>query len=182
MVDQMTLQTIGILLTTLTVSIAAIYYTMTLRYTRRNQDLQLETRQAQMFMQIYDRFVTKEFQKDWRTFVLADEWKSYNDYLARYSGKENLEVSSRIATVFHYFEGVGVLVEEGLIDSKLVAKLLSASVIQCWEKYESVIREQRKLSGLPRIFDKTEYLYNEMKNLRGDDWSFESVIRAQAPR
>ena len=35
MVDQMTIQTIGILLTGITLSIAAIYYTLTLRYKKK---------------------------------------------------------------------------------------------------------------------------------------------------
>lgn len=60
MVDQMTLQTIGILLTAVTVSIAAIYYTMTLRYAKRSQELQLETRQAQLFMPIYSTSYNEE--------------------------------------------------------------------------------------------------------------------------
>jgi len=67
MIDQLTLQTIGILLTGLTVSIAAIYYTLTLRYTRRKLELQLETRQTQLFMQIYgrltDSYLYEEYMK-----------------------------------------------------------------------------------------------------------------------
>jgi hypothetical protein len=182
MVDQITLQTIGILLTGLTVSIAAIYYTLTLRYTRRNQELQLETRQAQLFMQIYDRFVSREFQLDWRAFLWKYEWDNYDDFMEQTYGVENIEVSSNISSIFHYFEGVGVLVEEGLIDVNLVAKLLSASVIQCWEKVEPYVREQRERFGLPRIFDKTEYLYNEMKRVRGDDWSYTSATQILEPK
>lgn len=44
MVDQLTLQTISIVLTGLTLSIAAIYYMLTLRYTRMNMKNTLETR------------------------------------------------------------------------------------------------------------------------------------------
>ena len=68
-----------------------------------------------------------------------------------------------------------MLVEEGLIDVNLVAKLLSASVIQCWEKVRPYVLEQRERQQLPRIFDKTEYLYNEMKRVRGADWSYEKT-------
>lgn len=165
-------ETISIVFTGLSVSLAAFYYISTLRNAQRNQQLQLETRQAQLFMQIYDRFVTKDFQSEWRKFVFVYDWKNYDDYNQRYSPRTDLEVSSSIATLFHYFEGVGVLLEEDLIDSGLVAKLLSASVIQCWEKYEPIVRERRERTGQPRIFDKTEYLYLEMKKLRGEDWSY----------
>ena len=133
-------------------------------------------------MQVYDRFTTKEFQNDYRTIVLRDDWTDYDDYVQNTGGIENLETSTPITVTLIYFEGLGVLVEEGLIDVNLVAKLLSASVIQVWEKFGPYFVEMRERSGQPRIFDKTEYLYYEMKRLRGDDWSFEGLIRTQAPR
>ena len=60
MVDQVTIQTLGILLTGFSVSLAAVYYTMTLRN-------QTETRQAQLFMQLFQLFNSK----DW----LSDNWE-----------------------------------------------------------------------------------------------------------
>ena len=83
MVDQLTLQTIGILLTAVTVSIAAIYYTLTLRYTRRNQELQLETRQAQFFIQTYQSLVTPEVQKLYGE-ILEWEWTDFDDFAEKY--------------------------------------------------------------------------------------------------
>ena len=44
-----TLQTVGILM-------GIFYYIMTLNNTRKNQEMQLETRQAQLFMQIVNQF------------------------------------------------------------------------------------------------------------------------------
>ena len=48
-------QTLSIVFAGLSIGLAAIYYMMTLR----NQD---RTRQTQLFMQIYDRYMDKEFQ------------------------------------------------------------------------------------------------------------------------
>jgi hypothetical protein len=85
----MTLQTMGILLTAITVSIAAIYYTMTLRYTRRNQDLQLETRQAQLFTQIALTQVKPEVLSDYFE-ILNWEWEDYADFERKYGSDNNL--------------------------------------------------------------------------------------------
>ena len=103
------------------------YYVLTVRNAQRNQQHQLETRQAQLFMQIYDRFTTKEFQLDYRTLAVSDDWTDYDDFIQNIRGLENVETSNPIAVTLTYFEGLGVLVEEGLIDVNLVAKLLSAS-------------------------------------------------------
>ena len=51
-----TLQTAGIL-------VGIAYYIMTIRNQQKNQDMQLETRQAQLFMQIYNRFNDRDIQQ-----------------------------------------------------------------------------------------------------------------------
>ena len=49
-------QTIGVLVIPTSVTIAAIYYTITLRTSQKNMRATLETRQAQLFMQMYERW------------------------------------------------------------------------------------------------------------------------------
>ena len=50
-------------LTPISLTVGVVYYILTLRNTRRNQEMQLETRQAQLFMQIYDRRSSSEMTK-----------------------------------------------------------------------------------------------------------------------
>ena len=162
------LEVVAIFLSGISISVSLFYYANVLANANK-------TRQTQLFMQLYDKFVTKEFQEYFRTMIHLYEWTDTDDYIAKYSIVNNFEDSVVTSTVFHYFEGIGVLVEEGLIDSKLVAKLLAASVIQLWEKYESMILERRERSNRPRIYDKTEYLYHEIKKLRGQDWDYRNT-------
>jgi len=56
-------QTIGVLVTATSVTIAAIYYVMTLRASQRNMETNLETRQAQLFMPIYSTYYSDEFMR-----------------------------------------------------------------------------------------------------------------------
>ncbi|MGD0804565.1 MAG: hypothetical protein ABSA11_10900 [Candidatus Bathyarchaeia archaeon] len=76
-------QTVGVLVTAASVTIAAIYYVMNIRISKRNQELMLksqetsvktqelalksqqqnlETRQVQLFMSVYQRFEEPDFQ------------------------------------------------------------------------------------------------------------------------
>jgi hypothetical protein len=160
MVDQMTLQTIGILLTAATVSIAAIYYTMTLRYTRRNQDLQLETRQAQLFMQIYSQWNSLEMSRQYE-LIMEAEWTDIDDFLLKhYAGTED---RSRFRAVARFFEGIGVLVHRGLIDISFVDDLMSGATMRFWEKISPMMEEWRIRFNWPQSLEWVEYLYNQLK-------------------
>jgi hypothetical protein len=164
MVDQLTLQTIGILLTGLTVSIAAIYYTLTLRYTRRNQELQLETRQANLFSQYHLHYQSKDFNRDMSEILYNWEWNDYEDFRTKYgSGSGNMEAFSMWMRIFQYYDGLGILISKGLLDRALVAEMMSELVILFWEKCKPVVVAARKYHNLPLAMRWTEYLYNEIK-------------------
>jgi hypothetical protein len=160
MVDQLTLQTIGILLTGFTVSIAAIYYTLTLRYTRRNQDLQLETRQAQLFMQIYSQWNSMEMGREYQR-VIDSEWTDIDDFLEK--DYTDIESKTGFRTVARFFEGIGVLVHRGLIDVTFVDDLMSGATIRYWEKIAPMIKEWRIRYNWPQAVEWVEYLYNQVK-------------------
>ena len=54
------LQTILTYLTLISIPIGVLYHIMTLRNTSKNQQLQLESRQIQLYMQLLDRFASEE--------------------------------------------------------------------------------------------------------------------------
>ena len=159
-------QTISIIFAGVSIGVAALYYTLTLRNTQRAQQLQLETRQAQLFMQAYSRFTEKEFQKSWFEMVSQWEWDDYDDFMAKYGPKTNSEDASKWGSVLAYFEGLGVFVEQGLIDIELVSRLGSTNIINCWEKFGPVFEEYTRRTGNPYAYDYLEWLYNELKDKR----------------
>ncbi len=168
MIDQLTLQTIGILLTGLTVSIAAIYYTLTLRYTRRNQELTLkaqeqalETRQAQLFMQIFNRFQEVEFRKNFNE-VLVREWEDYDDYVRKYGRFTNPTAQAVSSSIALFFEGLGVILGRGLLDIDIVGELMSSPVRLYWEKMSPVVTGMRDRMNRDSIMASAEYLYDEV--------------------
>lgn len=76
-------QTISIVLTGLGLMIALIYYSMQIR----NQN---KTRQAQLFMQIYDRWLDPDFLRYYvRSYKM--EYEDLDDFNEKYSSREKLE-------------------------------------------------------------------------------------------
>lgn len=147
-----TLQTAGIL-------VGIYYYIMTIRANQKNQELQLETRQAQLFMQIYNRFNDREMMRMQFEFQ-SWEWEDYDDWERKY--ESNVDALSLRATIGAYFEGMGVLIERGLIDPTLVDDLMSSPILMYWRKFEPVIHEARRRSGYPQRAEYQEYLYNQI--------------------
>jgi hypothetical protein len=156
-------QTLSIVFAGVSIGVAAIYYTMTLRNSQRAQQLQLETRQAQMFMQIYNQLNDTGFQKAFQK-IAPMKIQSYTEFIKEFSwdtpeGMENFAALDRIVS---YYEGVGVLVKEGLLDIKYVALLMTGMTILLWEKMGSFAEDVRNYYGNKRWASEWEYLYHEL--------------------
>ncbi len=148
-------------LQTVSIVVAVIYHIMTLRNTRKNQELQLETRQAQLYMNLYDTYHSPEFRKLLYT-MLDLEWKDYDEWYEKY-GRGNPEEIA-FGSVMGYFNGLGLLVKKGLIDADTVYDLLATWIVVVWEKYLPIVLAQRDVFNRP-VWGEFEYLYNEVKKI-----------------
>jgi len=148
-----TLQTAGIL-------VGIIYYIMTLQNTRKNQQMQLETRQAQLFMQLYQQFCGKEFVDQMN--IIRFRWTFPTDFNEWLMSSETTEEVNRLFSTIYYFEGLGVLLKRGLINAEFIDDLMSAQIISIWERMEPFMTLVRSQLG-PTAGEYYEYLYNEIK-------------------
>jgi hypothetical protein len=149
------LEVVAILLSGISISASLVYYSTVLK----NQN---ETRQAQLFMQIYNEFKDKEFQSDFQ-YAITAEWENYEDYRHKYMGEENISKGIRIGIFTSFCEGLGVLVYRKLVDITLVDDLMRGYIIRYWDKYSGLRHEIRKNS--PLYAEWTEYLYNELMKI-----------------
>ena len=168
-------QTLSIVFTGLSISLAAFYYIMTLRNTQNNQELTrkaqeltAETRQAQLFMQICNQTLNNPAYMKGYYRIRDSEWKDFDEYL-EFLGEPGSENYNDVFIVGGTLESLGVLVEEGLIDIRLVEKLMRRVVIEYWEKIGPMLYERARVWSQEReekepILQswKAEYLYNEL--------------------
>jgi len=133
------------------VLVAAVYYILNMRAS-------IQTRQAQLFMQLYDRWTFDIGEKFWN--FLDVDIKTAEEYFDKF--KKDKEYARNVSILARYHEGLGVLVRFGLLDIKYIAYLASWPTRVYWEKYKPIIADIRKIQNAPRSDSETEYLYNRL--------------------
>ena len=139
-----TLQTAGLL-------VGIFYYVTSLR----NQS---KARKTQLYLQILNKFSQSDTIEA-QGKINDLEWSTAEDFLEDW---RNPEGRKTIGTQVNWYEGLGVLVRENLLDIRVVALFMTGLVINFWDKFTQIIEELREVSGLPRYFIETEYLYNQL--------------------
>ena len=107
------------------------YYVLTVRATRKNQRQQLETRQAQLFMTLYETYRSTEFRKQW-TAIINQEYTDFNDFWEKYGLENNPEAWANWQSVASFFHGIGILVKKGIVEPSLLDELISPNVFFAW--------------------------------------------------
>ncbi len=171
MVDPLTLQMVRDVVAIFGVIAGFSYYVLTVRNAQRTRELSLkaqeqalETRQAQLFMNLYETWSSPEFRKrsNWINRVI--EYEDSEDFHRKYGVVVDPDAFASWASVAAYYEGIGVLVRRCLIDIDLVDDLLRTSIIRAWEKMGPEFLESRAHgTGGPTLFSDFEYLYHEIK-------------------
>lgn len=134
-----------------------------LRDIKQTRETELETRQAQLFMQIYNSLREEKFQN---YLMELRQWKAkdYDEMMEKYG--KNPDAIAKMNYVTSFFEGVGVLVEEGLLDIKLVYNLISTFLFNYWLSMPpEFFKEFRIRANRPKVWSHTELLYNKMMEL-----------------
>jgi hypothetical protein len=115
-------------------------------------------------MSLSQRFSDAEYQDNFFTTMFKMNWNDFEDFTQKYpaDSKEN----NKLFTLAAFYKGIGLLVEQNLIDVNTVAKLLGGDLIPFWEKFSPIILEFRVRLGQPGQFAYVEYLYNELKSVK----------------
>jgi hypothetical protein len=100
------------------------------------------------------------------------KWSTAEDFIEDW---RNPEGRMAVATLANWYEGLGVLVKENLLDIRVVALLLTGLVIEFWDKFMPIIDETRELLGLPRFLSENEYLYIELMKFRSEHPEIQEV-------
>lgn len=153
------IENLPLILTGLGLTASILYYTMTLRNANKTQQLQLETRQAQMFLNIYSKVNSNEAHHN-EFEIMKLELKTADDYLALYDDKVKY---SALNWYMSFYEGMGVLVRQNLVDIALVSQMMSGGIIWFWERYRDAFIDCRIRMNWSRFMIELEYLYERVK-------------------
>jgi hypothetical protein len=145
-----------------------VYYANILNNANKTRELQLkaqeqalETRQAQMFLTIYNRMLDEKFSKNVNEVLMKWEWSDWDDFLEKYG--PDTDIHDTFNLVMMFYEGIGILINKGLIKASLIDDFLSAAIVIVWEKYGPIVYQLREYYGAPQTFEWVEYLYNQIK-------------------
>ena len=159
---------LAIILTGLGLTASIVYYSTILRNANKTRELQLkaqehagETRQAQLFMEIYRTWSSMETIKI-RRELETWAWTDYDDFIQKYGVTNNPDAYSSFQKLGAWYEGIGVLIKRKLIDPTFVDDLMSGVILWGWETFGSIVREHRVRENMPFYFEFWEYLYEEI--------------------
>jgi len=162
----------SIVFTGISVSLAAFYYIMTLRNTQKNQELArktqehaLETRRTQLLMQIYQELSSEDSMRRFAD-VMNMEWEDYDDFERKYGSDDHPEQFAKRLSVWRTFQGIGLLLRDGLVDAEGLYDLIGSAVFFMWVKWESIFKEFRVRYTLPDDYELFENLYLELMKVR----------------
>ena len=135
------------------------------------RDHELQTRQAQLLMNIYSQFNSKDFISSWYVFLLS-ETRDYKEFVEIW--KKDKEFRDCFGVIATFFEGLGTFVREGFLDIRSVAMMMSPQIRGFWEKIGPWIPEDRVLTGNKRQMDNSEFLYDELVRFMRENPEFET--------
>jgi len=154
------IENLPIVLTGLGLTASVLYYTMVLRNANQTQQMQLETRQAQMFLGMVNRWrdETKGLNV-W--YMIGEKVESGEKYLSRYSS--DAEFAQVMDSMFSFYETLGVFVKQDYVSIHLVALMWSGMTRTFYENVVSNILEDLQVHwGLPRLWSETDYVCKEL--------------------
>jgi hypothetical protein len=159
----MDIQTFSIVIAAAGVFVAAINSVYSSREAKQQRQTEIETRQAELFMQMYNRWSTPDMMKSYGLVLFRSSWTDYDDWAQKYGPYHgDFDVWASGMSVLTFFEGLGVLVRNGLIDIKLVEDLLSRRLVETWNKFRPIREEGIRRGRDPKAWDHAEYLYKLM--------------------
>ena len=153
------IQTVGIL-------VAIVYYITIMRSSQKTQQLQLETRKAQLYMQLFMRITSEEFIKK-SLDVIRLEYDNVGEFMEKYFLGPDSSIQAKLFSMFWHIDGLGYMMSQGLIDPEMVYNFGGGfAQVWHWRKWEPVVMRFRERRGDPDFLKWFEYTAKEMMRMR----------------
>ncbi len=152
------LEVIAILLSGISISASLFYYANVLQNANKTQKQQLETRQTQLFLQLYGTDTEEQISKI-SNMIVEWKWENVEDYYSKYGNRDNY---SKRSSCLQIYNGLGLLAMRKQIDLDLIYQYSPAPIIGLWGKFGEILIYERSYIQRPEYYQGLEFLYNEM--------------------
>ena len=117
------------------------YYVLTVRNAQRNQRMQLETRQTQLYMQLFKELYTPEF---WTLYLELSriEWENIEDFRRRII-QNDPETFAKLLSLWWTLGEMGTMLYNGLMEPYHVFQPIGEMPIIAWKKWWPLIEKLR---------------------------------------
>ena len=148
-------QTISILFTGLSVTLAAFYYINILRSNN-------EARQREL---MYLRFQYNDLEyMETFTYVMSKQFKNLEEWMEHFDPIEKPQAFAKYIFLGTRYHNLGLMLQQEKIDPDLMFKIFTPrTIMQIWEKFEVIELNTREAFNDPSHYAPFEYLYNEAK-------------------
>ena len=141
------------------------YYVLTVKANQRNQQLQLETRQTQLFMQMYQQVNSENWWETW-AMLMNLEVTDYDDFLEKFDHNVNPKNFGKRSYVWFSYNVLGNLLYDGKLEVHEINRLAGITSILQWDKLKDVILELREKQNISNYMKGFEYMVGELKKYR----------------
>jgi hypothetical protein len=149
------IQTISIVFTGLSISLAAFYYISILRSNN-------EARQREL-MYLRFQYNDLEYYKTY-TYVMSKNFNTFEEFREHFDPIKKPEAFAKYIFIGTRFQNLGLMLQEGKIDTDLLFKIFPPrGIMQIWEKIYPIEKNTRERFNDPEHYAAFEYLYNEAK-------------------
>jgi hypothetical protein len=151
-------QTIGVVVTATSVTVAAFYYIMMLRMNQKALRLNMTN-------SVLTLWNTLEGVKIWGE-LLNMNWTNYEDFERKYGSDYNLDNFSKRMMSWNQFETMGNMLKSGLLDRDTLYGVTSLAAPYTWAKFSPIMDEWRKRYSGMDAYSGFEYLASEMLKMK----------------
>ena len=149
-------QTVSVTVASAGVFVAAVYYIFQIRLQTKMRKMELITKFSSTL-----NFTASEVWAFWN-IVMSSEFTDLDDYEKKYGSilDRSNPRNQAFQAMLWYYDAVGLLLKEKLIDVKLVETILAVKI--AWNKMKPIVIGLREKSYF-NVFCNFEYLYNELQ-------------------
>ena len=153
------LEVVAILLSGIGISASLVYYANVLRNTNKQ-------RMTQLAMNLSNILISPETTGN-SIKILSYKWDDFEDFRRKYDSTANPEQFSIRWNIWRLYDHLGYMLHLGLVDVETLYHVIGGyNILSLWEKFGTIILEQRRFYEEPDWFIWWEHLAQEISKYR----------------